>query len=278
MKFSTMCLLIAGLAQSTLCISAPTVQLNIKDLPQYSITLVPSTSPEFNSDVLAILAGNVDNAVDTLKPFAVVLKNNSADTIVGFSVRWLLTDQSGRSTTEDVFYHNLNTPSVSRYRLPPGSSAFVSRGFAFVQYVKPFVVTPTTARNVERMASSVGVTISLDGVIFSDGRFVGPDESRAYAQALAATQAETSLLKELIARHNAGQADVDIMHWLTSIATVMLPGGGLENMNWQMAQQRNLAKVLLMMNSKSGAARVYAVATKRIQTPDLAIVKVENGN
>jgi hypothetical protein len=273
MKASVLILGTAVLAQFSVCFAE--IPLTVQDLPQYGVSLIPSTNPAFEGYVQNLLGGAADPAVETVKPYAVILRNESGTDVVGYSLRWLWTDSAGRTTFHDVFYHNLNTPTNSSYRLPSGSAAFVSRDFAFVTYAQPFRLSPSQLEDISRMRGQTAITISLDAVVFADGRFVGPDEARGYSRALAATQGEKALMGELLSMHSAGQTDADVFQWLSGIASAPLPGpGGIANMDWQAFHTRMMAKALLGFYKNSGSARVFAIAAKRVAATDLAIDRV----
>jgi hypothetical protein len=273
MRVSALILGTAVLAQFSVCIAG--IPLTVQDLPQYGVSLIPSASPAFEGYVQNLLGGAADPAVETVKPYSVILKNESGADIVGYSLRWAWTDSAGRTTFHDVFYHNLNTPTNSSYRLPSGSAAFVSRYFAFVTYAGPLRLSGSQLQDISRMLGQAAITISLDAVVFADGRFVGPDQARGYPQALAATQGEKALMGELLSMHSAGKTDAEVFQWLSGIASAPLPGpGGIANIDWHTFHTRMMAQALLGFYKNSGSAKVFAMAAKRIAANDLVIDRV----
>jgi hypothetical protein len=273
MKTSVLILGTAVLAQFNVCIAG--IPLTVQDLPQYGVSLIPSANPAFEGYLQNLLGGAADPAVETVKPYSVILKNESGADIVGYSLRWAWTDSTGRTTFHDVFYHNLNTPTNSFYRLPAGSAAFVSRDFAFVTYTRPLRLSPSQLQEISRMLDQAAITISLDAVVFADGRFVGPDQARGYLQALAATQGEKALMGELLSMHAAGQTDAEVFQWLSGIADAPLSGpGGIANMDWQAFHTGMMARALLGFYKSSGSAKVFAMAAKRVAATDLNIDRV----
>ena len=262
------------------CLGAPSIQLNIKDLPQYGLSLVPSIDPSFVARVQILLSNAVDPAVGLVMPFSAILQNQSGADVVGFSMRWIWTDTAGRTTTHDVFYHNLNTPTVSAYRLPSGSAAFVSPYFAFVKYNSPKRLSSTQLNNLARMQTQAAITISLDGVVFSDGRYVGPDEVGGFSEALAVTQGEKALMGEILSRRASGQRDDDIFQYVAQLAAPSPPiHFNLSALDWPMFHRQDTAHMLLRIYQQFGSAKAYAVASARIAATDLALTKVNfNGN
>jgi hypothetical protein len=264
------------LVQAAVLAASQPIQLNVKELPQYGVHLLASPDPAFEGCVMGLLGGATDPVLDAVKPYSVILKNESGTDIIAFALRWLWTDATGRTTFHDVFFHNLGSPTNSSYRLASGSNAFVSLHFAFVKYTRAFRLSRSETVDLNRMLQQSAITISLDGVVFADGRYVGPDETRAYSKALAVTQDERGLMTEVVSRYRSNQSDADITSWLTAIAnTSSQTASSILSVDLRQVHQRQMAQMLLDQHAKRGSDKVLAIASKRIGVQDLTIVRVK---
>ena len=251
-------------------------QLNVKDLAQQGVSLIPSTDSRFAAYATALLGG-AGGAVQAVEPFSVILWNQSGSDILAYSLRWLWTDASGRTTFHDVFYHNLNMPTNSYYRVPAGRMAFVSLFFAVVGPPGPLELTSAQMKRLSAMASQTAITVSLDGVLFAGGSYVGPDETRGYSQAVALTSDETAFMQQILTMHTSGQTDSDVFAWVQGIASALpaTGAGGIASLDYSLAQRRLVAHVLLDLYQKYGAARAFSYASQQVSAPGQTIVKVQ---
>jgi hypothetical protein len=264
------------------CIALPSktiaaAQLNVKDLAQYGLVLIPATDNRFDGYLGSLLGGNTDAVIEETKPFAVILVNQSGSDVLAYSLRWQWTGASGRTTFHDVLYSNLSTPTLSSYRISSGGAAFVSLFFAVVKYNGPASLSPSQGQRQSLMAGQAAVTISLDGVLFADGRYVGPDETSGYSKAVALTEGNAAFLDELLAKHGGGETDGAVFAWVEAVANQMPSAGpsGIGSLDWSLAMKRQTAHVLLTTYHNSGAPAAYELAS-RLRPPNLQkIARVE---
>ena len=268
------------LAVGGFCMAAPAVQLNVRDLPQYGVTVIPPTDPNFHIHTKTLLAGEADFAVQTAEPFAVVIQNNSGQDLLAYAIRWSWTDKkrNGKVTVNDAFFHDLGTPGAVNHRVPPGGMAFVSPFFAFVRHARTIAITPRDMERVREMATQSEITISLDSLLFADGRLVGPDEANSYSQALAKTVGEPAISREVLAKHSSGQTDPQILEWLRSVDDATQHQDSSDKsgqaVNWNKQFQAHTARILMALYRDSGPADFYQYATAHATRQYLAITRV----
>jgi hypothetical protein len=75
--------------------------INIKDLSSDGVTLTPSTSPNFNTRVTALI-GTPSGLVAALMPYSVILTNSTTRTIRGYALRWKGFDKQGNPTYSNL--------------------------------------------------------------------------------------------------------------------------------------------------------------------------------
>lgn len=155
---------------------------------------------------------------DRLRPFSLVLTNLSRQGIVGPTVRWNWVDQAGQKRT-----HNQTTDALFLYRpslLPTGAQMLIAPG-VFLQgaLAQSGFVGPSAdraQRDVEELERSTSSSVTLDTIIFEDGRVVGPDQSETVAS-LAARKAAADKIVQ--AARQAKAAGNDVSAVLADIAS-----------------------------------------------------------
>src|SRR5262249_46298642 len=179
-----LCLLFLGAAFMML-----TVQVEAQVAPRFSIGSSPSPEVSlsvFSGDAFPIFNELFDLAPETrdLRPVSFVAVNRSNKAIIGISVDWLLTDQTGKTTSPNTRSHSFLAPDFAPLAAPR-ESLLVLPGM-FVQESpmrgRGKVVTHPSSRTVALFSSSVQVHAEIDAIIFSDGEIVGPNRSKLHAE------------------------------------------------------------------------------------------------
>lgn len=81
--------------------SAP---MNIRDLHNSGLVLIGSDDAAFESAYLRLAKRSTDAAVDALKPFSVILRNETGKSVVAYSLIWEYVDSSGKELKHSVSY------------------------------------------------------------------------------------------------------------------------------------------------------------------------------
>jgi hypothetical protein len=196
--------------------------------------------------------------------------------VVAYSLRWILTDSAGKRVLRDHFYHNLTT-SPATMLIPSGGLGFVSPFFAIVGYKQGRALNSAELADLNRMSQQAAVTVCLDGVFFKDGKFVGPDETLWYENALALTRERDAAMKEVLSRQGAGQSDAAVFDWVESLAKGRVPTEreGLKSVEmWSQLSRRQAAAILLGLYQRLGAGVAFDFAGKEVARPVQGFVKV----
>lgn len=164
-------------------------------IPDSGLKLVGPEDPQFESLSKTLLHGEAVPEFEVLKPFTVLLVNQSGKALVAYSVRWEYTKPTGERIHADVSDGHIR-------RLLDGgrkrTDADEDRGAGSVESGSLVIVTPRTSlksnlgaqarvgrsdyvsgleKLASRLAAGTDVAATLDGAFFEDGSFVGSDET-----------------------------------------------------------------------------------------------------
>ena len=190
-------------------------------LPQQGIVIAGPSEGEF-ATLLAKQSQKISGAqLRTLKSSSVFVINNSGQSIAALNVNWALVQPDGRTISHAVAHHgglgvltNNGSPNLMEDIAPNGSRLFSlidlpdpNRRFGF-----------TTGGGVDKarqLSESTKVTISIDGVLFVDGTFVGPDSQGFFRSLKAEIEARRDLIEEMAQGLNG---DAEAMRHVESLA------------------------------------------------------------
>lgn len=182
----------------------------------HSVVVIGPNSPVFESVLEKDFPGVTQvNYFQQIEPLLAIVHNNTRRVVKAYVVKWTITNADGTTSTAmlPVMWEpppgdprlagtvavlgpagtGLGTQLISpffhwsrkRFPIVLGSNAAVGTFSALAQQ------TPATQQPLVRQAhSGESVRVTLDGVIFGDGVFVGPDTSLLYERFQAAQQAE----------------------------------------------------------------------------------------
>lgn len=188
------------------------MRVSIKDYPSHGIVAINPSEPAFDERMAAITSGDEDlrQLVEAAKPFSLFIRNESGKDIVGCSLTWEFLKADGSVESMGTTY---STPGVLMGTepkdpslagkislIPAGSVAFFSLDPLVKQYVDVGLnnrggisslnqqsrqIIKNHAYKLrgqyEKLAKSVvHVTASVDGAIYDDGLFMGPDVNKFF--------------------------------------------------------------------------------------------------
>jgi hypothetical protein len=214
------------------------MEYRCEDLPQFGVVLVPPSSPEYAAllaDIQKRLANPLPGSPPTFPDFedpdapTMVLCNRSQKAIAALSWIWKLAPENGRPTGSKVSPAggtSLLTPFGLDERLSklygywhvilPGSKRGIRGGSMFGDNTDVRPPQPDElwkgggiggGGGGQRSAGPLkSVTLSLDGVFFLDGGFVGPDTLRNFDRLTADIDAHLQVAKIARDGHNDGIA------------------------------------------------------------------------
>lgn len=222
------------------------------NLEKRGITLIPSASSDFDTEIAASLRDNYESAtlyVDAIKPLTVFVKNTSTKDVVGISLLWEIAKADGsiqiipqaESAPEPLMGIKSRNP-VTRGSLIPSNS---SRFFALDNNIQSLVRSESenliwkrpsslTGEKIKQLqnylpelqvekqkmtSEAVNISVSIDGIFFSDGTFVGVDRNYLFAAMKASIQAQKDFTKEVRETVKVKKSAKEIFNWFESLAS-----------------------------------------------------------
>ncbi|MEO7658478.1 MAG: hypothetical protein ABIV48_02590 [Pyrinomonadaceae bacterium] len=200
-------------------------------LEKYSIDVVGGSAPDFDARLLQYV-GNIklrsDEISNLAKPLSVLVFNRSKKDVVGCSLRWTFSRADGR---EMVFPQIQSSPGVLMGMQPidpkmQGKTSLISAGgvklFSFDYGIEQIFdrarldrsrppsmnasadysfrdeISNSRLNRNNLLGSFVRFSVSVDGIFFSDGTFVGPDKFFFFDSMVGRVQARKDLLAILL--------------------------------------------------------------------------------
>jgi hypothetical protein len=222
--------------------SASMVEI-ISPLEAEGIALVGSSHAEFN---LALAASRMQQN-NPLLPYAVTVVNHSASDVIAYAVLWNCTDQAGKVVPQhQATIYDFHGPSPTAV-LASGAMQILSpsaNAGAYTVSNQPNLTDKLRAVYDQQAL----VTISLDLVVFRDGRMVGPDAAKRGLVLKALIDARRDLVNELVSNPSAAQQHLsEIQH----LAEPLLEAGSTD---------RSSASLLRATLHASSYATAYRLA------------------
>jgi hypothetical protein len=238
-------LLILGLSTATgFVLSRSTqnmeVKVNAKDLPNHGLTIIKPSDSGFDNMAAALLAGRSQDEIESLKPFSVIVKNTGNRTVVAYTVIWECTEPDGRKAayriahansealidTEEYLKALARTPSMDDTIkpntarllsiLPVGrGGGFGSQGEQNQMEQSQDLPNINRAEMIQRFGSEllrkyIDITVSIDGVFFDDGTFIGPDTTGFFDDMKIQVNAKRDLINSISEKLKLGRSKDEI--------------------------------------------------------------------
>lgn len=196
----------------------------VTGIPEQGLMLIGPTSADFQQMADNVLQGRTDYVFEQLRPYSVILQNTTQKIIVGYALRWEYLGPNGKRIPVDktigqvkALRDGLFPKSKSTYGMTaviaPGSWRIVTP--QSVVGSDTAVTSPALIANPEfvkfmaykadKLQNAQNLTVSLDGVFFDDGTFVGPDRSAFFEVFQWELEAKQHLLEHILRAVRAGQ-------------------------------------------------------------------------
>ncbi|HKV40713.1 MAG TPA: hypothetical protein VJX67_15985 [Blastocatellia bacterium] len=277
------------------------IQVSGKGLSAYGLTVVAFSDPSFKEMMSDFYADDPPELVKIAEPTCVFLGNGSNKTLVAYDLTYDFQGPNGTVSSNDYGPKLLpalmdlpasrlaEDPWVS---IPPGSTRLVSPLFSFVGLTKgqraPTFADENDRRRVEEFVKS-GVkytfdwsstaTVSLDGVFFEDGSFVGPDASRFFEQTKATVDARRDAVEWFVGavrkQEQRGEStDLVFAELEEMVKKLPRPSSQGTPADFYKMEKLQAFAEILRMREKLGASRVILLKTKMLETKWPVLCKV----
>jgi hypothetical protein len=242
--------------------AAQSFQLSASDR---ALSAVSGSDPGFGAAVEALFPGLMSDPVfQKIAPLALLVTHQQGRGVRAFSASWAITTASGTYEAPLYFYVSLGSPaaghilsalrSARRNILPVGQSRLVSPFFNWTPtYYKnnppnwKTVLTPTEpgAFLVSELPTATQVKVSLDGVIFSDWKLIGPDKHSLEYKIRSRRNAEHDEGLVVYKLMKSGAPDSQIVQTLQEHGSAQRSSNKDRNQRWYDRARKVHAQVLL---------------------------------
>jgi len=168
------------------------VKFNVRGLSEHNVSLIAPSDP--------LLTGGRTVFVD---PYSVALRNTSSNAVVGYSIKWECFDGKTESATRDMSHDRKFSNSLGfafMYGEESERRAILKNADEVIQPNSTWLIFPDlparklsgpleeiqTGRDQAALAGLQAacptMTVTLDGVFFEDGTFIGPDTNDFFAK------------------------------------------------------------------------------------------------
>lgn len=226
-------------------------QFNTKSLPEDGLMIIAPSDSAFNAEVSSMLQdkqAELRPFVEAAKPFSVFVKNASSQEVVGCTIKWEILDQAGtvvaipqsystpgglmgmkpldQSMADHTSLINLNGSFY--FTLDPAVMQFIAgelssqvRSAATTNAVREEMqryITELQAKYQKQLQSVSAITVSIDGVFFKDGSFVGPDTTQYFNGMKAQIDARRDFAEALRQDIRAQKGSTEIFNRIEALA------------------------------------------------------------
>lgn len=227
--------LVTGVAGKIRKGQAMQVRFNKRDLPNQDVHIITSAEPSFEATAATYFKAQSKTANKDLEPFSVFIKNSGKRTVVAYMLVWQLVKTDGQVLTNNAAYAEPamlmgeKMPTDPRFKHTQAIEPDRVRCFSWsepipsqseVQRIGSYRdlqleqrqqnEAPNVAVQAQlstELAQSTNLTVSLDGLFFDDGTFVGPNTTGYFERMQAMVQAKVDLLRDITEAAEKGKED-----------------------------------------------------------------------
>lgn len=210
------------------------VRFNKRDLPKHGVQLITSVDPEFALTVSNHFKNRSTDSPENLQPFSVFIKNSGNKSIVAYMLVWQLVKPNGQVLINRTAYAEAGVlmgnpiPSSPSFKhisaIQPNEVRCFSWSGAIdekevglggaesiqskrVEGLPPAEPAAIRAQLTAELSEATDLTVSLDGVFFDDGTFVGPNTTGYFGQIQAMVKAKVDLVHDVAIAREQGKVD-----------------------------------------------------------------------
>jgi hypothetical protein len=205
------------------------MQLIVKDLPQHGVVIHDSSNPAFKNELSAFYLIPPDLLNHALR-YSIIVQNNTMQHIIALTVIWRFYPSQG-APIERTYSHSFsnqmfNNPAESLIK-PNGRYGMCllspSAGFSSqkTQEIKNNDQLKNQLNQLNGLiARSVKWSVDIDGVLFSNGVYVGADSAKYFDFYNAKFKGARDLIDELMRKLNNNEPYADVFAHAQSYASI----------------------------------------------------------
>jgi hypothetical protein len=229
-------IIVSVLISSHKQVKAMETTYTVRGLPEYRVALIGPDLPSFDTLMSVVLGPGSKNLIETYKPASVFIKNEGDKAIVGLKLKWECVKGDGTVVTKEL---GEDAPGFLMEDGAPNRKSAINsfptvtrpnsiKYFSFVDpsrtlepnaNASPLSSSPEslTSLNAE-FAHYTNVVISIDGIFFEDGTFVGPNTTGYFEQVKAMVDARRDISREVEIGLESGKSTDEILEPMEALA------------------------------------------------------------
>jgi hypothetical protein len=224
------------------------------------ISIIGPESPGFAATVSQIVGTDQPSNFTAWSPYSVVVKNTTPQALAGIMVAWTTAREASAPLGHGggLRIQWFNQPAR---QIQPGQSvvALPLDVLMNARDLKPFAQGRGMG-NLPNFQEMQRNGVSVDGVVFASGQFVGDDAYQEYEEFQAEINAPRSVATAVLEKKTTSPIP-DILSWLQMLAAQ--PRGG----DFTAARSASAARGMLAVYSRRGEAALYSMAQDILQQP-----------
>ena len=272
--------------------SSDPIKITGKGLPAYGLTVIGFSDPQFDGMISEFFGDDPPELIKIAAPTSVFLVNGSDKALVAYDLTYDFLAADGKVNSNE--FSPIFVPALMdlpRNRLAedkavvimPGRARLISpllgSGLSKGQSPPAFGDESNKKHQKELMMSAIkstlawtsSVTITLDGVFFEDGSFVGPNASAFFENTKAMIAAHRDLLEWFVEairkRERKGESTDTVFMELEAMVKEMPRATSQgSSSDFYKNSKLGLAEEILRMRYRIGAAEVILEKTKVLET------------
>ncbi|MGB2644097.1 MAG: hypothetical protein WBG02_07005 [Candidatus Acidiferrum sp.] len=264
-------------------------QTRPQSAPPRQLTVIHPDDAEFDSMLESNFPG-VDrlDGYSTVRPYLVLLKNDSSRTVRAYKVAWETQLSTGGSRRSASFVERYDSGLASqRAAMVPGELRLVSESFDAgrdeyqSQDRHSWVATMMSKMQTRARYSSTdtqSITASVDAAIFDDGACVGPDHYQLFIKYQREIDAEQDMAKEILRLFDDKASETEVVAFLkgetdaAAAANASLSGSAFHYAFYRGRQ----AQTLLTLYRRGGIENVVKRAWLVTQHPQQTLFQFQS--
>jgi len=283
------------------------IRIHAKDLTEYGLTIVRPSDPEFETVARASIKDLSKEELELLRPLSVGIKNNTSKAVVAHSVVWAGTTHEGATKLYNVTYANsefftdrdefvrtvtgnlnmtiepgkaLLLTLVTLRRGGPGGGGGGSRDSQDTISNEQTSENESLSSSLTALRSEImsyaDITVSIDGVFFEDGTFVGPDTLGFFDRMKGQVEAKRDLRNFISQSLASKKAESEIYEEIERLALLDVKGPSGQT---TLAEHKNyftrfFAQLLLAQRQTYGDSPTLQKAVRSQSAPQPEITRL----
>jgi hypothetical protein len=208
------------------------VRFNKRDLPKHGLHIITSADPNFDALASNYFKNRSAASNESLKPLSVFIQNRGSRMVVAYVLEWRMLRTDGQVLTNTNSYsepgilmgHEM--PTDPRFKHTQAIEPNEIRAFTWSTAVNPEGASRLGSSNTspsplaqvpqadalraqldDELSGATDLTVSLDGVFFEDGEFVGPNATGFFERTQALVSAKLDLIRDIAMANENGKLD-----------------------------------------------------------------------